>query len=77
MKYVMATVGSTGIEHRSVYESIRNEEEFDNKNFGEAVGSITIITDRLPSIPEQDRYELIDHTASIYDDIRNLRSRGG
>ena len=41
------------------------------------VGSITAVTDRLPNIPEQDKYKLIDHTASIYDDTRNLRSQGG
>ena len=35
------------------------------------------ITDRLPNIPEQDQYKLFDHTASIHDDIRNLRSQGG
>ena len=77
MKHMMATVGSTGIEHQNAYESIRNEDEFDDESIGEVVGSITTTTDRLPNIPEQDRYELIDHTNSIYDDIRNLKYRGG
>ena len=72
MKHVMATVGLTGIEHQ-----IRNEEEFDDEIIGEVVGSITTVTDRLPNIPEQDQYELNDNTASIYDDIRNLKDRGG
>ena len=77
MKHVMATIGSTGIEHQNAYESIRNKDEFDDESIGEVVGSITTTIDRLPNIPEQDRYELIDHTDSIYDDIRNLKDRGG
>ena len=77
MNHVMATVGSTEIEHQNAYESIRNEEEFVDESIGEVIGLIMNITDRLPNIPEQDRYELIDHTDSIYDDIRNLKDRGG
>ena len=69
----MATFGSTSIKHQNAYESIRNEEEFDDESIGEVIGLITTTTDRLPNIPEQDRYKLIDHTDSIYDDIRNLK----
>ena len=32
IKHVMATVGSTGMEHQNAYELIRNEEEFDDKS---------------------------------------------
>ena len=75
MKHVMATIGSTGIEHRNAYEPIQNKEEFDDESIGEVVGSITTTIDRLPNIPEQDRYKIIDHTDSIYDDIRDLKDR--
>ena len=75
MKHVMATIGSTGIEHRNAYEPIQNKEEFDDESIGEVVGSITTTIDRLPNIPEQDRYKLVDHTHFIYDDIRDLKDR--
>ena len=75
MKHVMATIGSTGIEHQNAFEPIQNKEEFDDESIGEVVGSITTTIDKLPNIPEQDLYTLVDHTHSIYDDIRDLKDR--
>ena len=54
-----------------------NKEEFNDESVGEVVGSITTVTNRIPNIPGEDRYEFINHTDSIYDDISDLEPRGG
>jgi len=73
--HIMATIGSTGAEHRNAFEPIETEEDFDEESIGEIVGAITTVPNRLVNAPEEDHYELVDHESKTYDDIRNLADR--
>lgn len=74
-EHIMATIGSTGTEHRNAFEPIETEEEFDDESIGEIVGAITTVHNKLINIPEEDHYQLVDHESKTYDDIRNLAER--